>query len=240
MKKFLYNIKFYIQNTIKKINKIVLNMLLFISGILFYLCVYCDFCINQEQLTYVHFCFLITGTLILYFYKNGIKNIRFLLQNIEKIKKGDWELSLRANNLAETVKNNKNNDNKNLCITFDEISEIHQKEIQCSKLKLYLYEIDNKLRIIYSFAFNNRDYQSIKETDGIFIFEELRNEQILTQEFCSLLYEFCVVSNRFLSNINDIASINSLTLNDLILVGGDLVRRLETLEIQICKQINQI
>lgn len=240
MKKNLSKIKLCIQNTVTKIEKFILNTILFISGTLFYLCVYYDFCISNGQLNYVHFCFLVTWTLIFYLYKNGFKNIKFLLQNIDKIKKGDLELSLRASNLAETVKSNKSNDNKNLCITFDENSDIHQKEIQCSKLKLYLYEIDNKIRIIYSFAFNNKDYQSIKETDGIFIFEELRNKQILTQEFCSLLYEFCVVSNRFLANINNITSINSLTLNELILVGDDLIKRLETVENNICNQINNI
>ena len=58
----------------------------------------------------------------------------------------------------------------------------------------------------------------------------LRNNDILNQDFCSKIYEYCICSNELLKSYDTLKTINNLNLNDYVTIGDDILCTLTAVE----------
>lgn len=211
-----------------------------ILGFIFLGTAFFDILSQGEKLNNTHFLFLITAVLLFSFSKYTLNHLLYLFRNINKIKKGDWEIEVnnRTTKLKESIEANKDIDTKDIKVPFEEISALHQRELSIAALKYLLNQIDLKFRVIYKIVFKESDLQEIRTLDGIMIFETLRRQDILNNDFCSLIYEFCTIANKFIFDFDTIESVNDLKIDDLIYIGNDLLSRLDNAIDELSKNGN--
>lgn len=215
-----------------KNNKLNILGLIFIGIALF------DILYMGEKLNNTHFLFFIAAVLLFSFSKYSLNHLLYLLRNVSKIKKGDIEIEVnnRTKLLKENIEINKNVATKDIKVPFEEISALHQKELNIASLKYLLNQIDLKFRVIYKIVFKESDLQEIRNLDGIMIFETLRRQEILNNDFCSLVYEFCTIANKFIYEFDYVESINDLKIADMIYIGNDLFNRIDNVITELTNQ----